>query len=267
MSDSNSGDTGGSPYGETPPRQNPYGQPPSEPPASPYGEPPAQQNPYGQPAQQTPYGQPAQQNPYGQPAQENPYGQPAQQNPYGQPTQPPAYGQQTPYGGQPAYGQPGQAYGGTATDKRPGSVTGAAVITLIFSGLSLLLYAFILIALIVAKDEVVDAITQEPDFEDLGISPDSAFGAIVAFVAVFLVWCVIACVLAVLVLRRSNAARITLVVSSAMTVVFSLLGITSLVSAITLLAGIAVIVMLFVGGANEWFKGRNRQAIPGMTQY
>src|SRR5215210_2546020 len=127
MSDSNSGDTGGSPYGETPPRQNPYGQPPSEPPASPYG-------------------QPAQQNPYGQPAQENPYGQPAQQNPYGQPTQPPAYGQQTPYGQQPAYGQPGQAYGGTATDKRPGSVTGAAVITLIFSGLSLLLYAFILIA-------------------------------------------------------------------------------------------------------------------------
>jgi len=240
MSDSNSGDTGGSPYGETPPRQNPYGQPPSEPPASPYGE---------------------------QPAQQNPYGQPAQQNPYGQPTQPPAYGQQTPYGQQPAYGQPGHPYGGPATDKRPGSVTGAAVITLIFSGLSLLLYAFILIALIVAKDEVVDAITQEPDFEDLGISPDSAFGAIVAFVAVFLVWCVIACILAVLVLRRSNAARITLVVSSAMTVVFSLLSITSLVSAITLLAGVAVIVMLFVGGANDWFKGRNRPAVPGMAQY
>lgn len=231
MSDSNSGDTGGSPYGETPPRQNPYGQPPSEPPASPYGEPPAQPNPYGQPAQQ---------------------------NPYSQPTQPPAYGQQ------PAYG-PG--YAGPGTDKRPGSVTGAAVITLIFSGLSLLLYAFVLIALIVAKDEVLDAITQSPDFEDFGISPDSAFGAIVAFVAVFLVWCVIACVLAVLVLRRSNAARIALVVSSAMTAVFSLLGIGSLVSAITLLAGIAVIVLLFVGGANDWFKGRNRTAVPGMTQY
>jgi len=71
----------------------------------------------------------------------------------------------------------------------------------------------------------------------------------------------------VLVLRRSNAARITLVVSSAMTAIFSLLSITSLVSAITLLAGIAVIVLLFVGGANDWFKGRNRQAIPGMTQY
>ena len=246
MSDSNSGDTGGSPYGETPPRQNPYGQPSSEPPASPYGEPPAQQNPYGQPAQQ------------------NPYGQPEQQNPYTQPTQPPAYGQQAPYGQQPPYGH---GYAGPASDKRPGSVTGAAVITLIFSGLSLLLYAFILIALIVARNEVLDAITQEPDFEDLGISPDSAFGAIVAFVAVFLVWCVIACVLAVLVLRRSNAARITLVVSSAMTALFSLFAIKGLVSGITLLAGIAVIVLLFVGGANDWFKGRNRQAIPGMTQY
>jgi hypothetical protein len=261
MSDSNSGDSGGPPYGETPPRQNPYGQPPSEPPASPYGEPPAQQNRYGEPAQQNPYGQPTQQNPYGQsaqqnpdaqPAQQNPYGQPAQQNPYAQPSQPPTYG---------------QGYAGRDSDKRPGSVTGAAVITLIFSGLSLLLYAFILIALIVAKDEVLDAITQSPDFEDLGISPDSAFGAIVGFVAVFLVWCVIACVLAVLVLRRSNAARITLVVSSAMTAVFSLLGIGSLVSAITLLAGIAVIVLLFVGGANDWFKGRNRPAVPGMTQY
>jgi hypothetical protein len=53
-----------------------------------------------------------------------------------------------------------------------------------------------------------------------------------------------------------------------MTAVFSLLSITSIVSAITLLAGIAVIVLLFVGGANDWFKRRGHQpAIPGMTQY
>ena len=251
MSDSNSG----SPYGP-PPSQNPYGQPPSGQPASPYGEQPAQQSPYGDPP----------------PQQQNPYGQPAQPPPYGPATQPPAYGQQQPAYGQqqPAYGQPGYPYGGPGSDKRPGSVTGAAVITLIFSGLSLLLYAFILIALVVARDEVLDEITRQPDFEDAGISADSAFGVIVAFVALFLVWCLIACILAVLVLRRSNAARITLVVSSAVTALFSLLAITSLVSAITLLAAVAVIVLLFVGGANEWFKGKGRQpgqAIPGMTQY
>jgi hypothetical protein len=240
MSDSNSGS---SPYGENPPGQNPYGQPAGQP-ASPYGERPAQPSPYGEP--------PAQQNPYGQPAQ----------NPYAQPSQPPAYGQQ------PAYGQPGYGYAGPGSDKRPGSVTGAAVITLIFSGLSLLLYAFVLIALVVARDEVLDAITEEPGFEDLGISADSAFGLIVAFVAVFLVWCLIACILAVLVLRRSNAARITLVVSSAMTAVISLFSIGSIISAVTLLAGIAVIVLLFVGGANDWFKRKGQQqAVPGMTRY
>jgi hypothetical protein len=254
MSDSNSGS---SPYGDTPPGENPYGQPPPGQPASPYGDQPAQPSPYGEP--------PAQQNPYGQPAQQNPYGQPAQQNPYGQPTQPP---QQNPYGQQPAYGQPGYGYAGPVSDKRPGSVTGAAVITLIFSGLTLLLSAFALIALLVARDEVLDDITREPGFEDLGISADSAFGLIVAFVAVFLVWCLIACILGLMILRRSNAARITLVVSSAMAALVSLLSITSFVSAITLLAAVAVIVLLFVGGANDWFKRKGRQpAVPGMTQY
>src|SRR5687768_1989582 len=132
MSDPSSGDSGGSPYGP-PPSQNPYGQPPSGPPANPYGEQPGQQSPYGDRP-------PQQQNPYGQPAQPPPYGQ-----------QQPAYGQPPAYGQQPAYGQPGSPYGGPTSDKRPGSVTGAAVITLIFSGLSLLLYAFVLIALVVAK--------------------------------------------------------------------------------------------------------------------
>ena len=246
MSDSNTGDSGGSPYGP-PPSQNPYGQP-----ANPYGQqpPPQQQNPYGE--------QP--------PQQQNPYGEQPPQNPYGQPTQPPAYAQPPAYGQQPAYGQPGYPYG-PATDRRPGSVTAAAVITLIFSGLSLLLYAFALIALLVARDEVVTAITEEPQFEDLGISADAAYGAILAFVGVFLVWSLIAGILAVLVLRRSNAARITLVVSSSVTALISLFGIGSGVSAITLLAAVAVIVLLFVGGANDWFKGKGHPTIPGMTQY
>ncbi|MGH3307907.1 MAG: hypothetical protein ACRDOX_09470, partial [Nocardioides sp.] len=141
MSDSNSGDKGDSPYGP-PPSQNPYGQPPSGQPASPYGEQPAQQ-----------------------------------QNPYGAPAQQPGYGQPPPYAGQqPAYGQPGYGYGGPATDKRPGSVTAAAVITLIFSGLSLLLFAFFLVAMVVAKDEFLDEMTGQPGFEDAGISADAAFG-------------------------------------------------------------------------------------------
>ncbi|HET8961511.1 hypothetical protein [Nocardioides sp.] len=253
MNDSNSGDTSGSPYGP-PPSQNPYGQP-----TDPHGQPPPQQSPYGEaPQQQSPYGEGPQQSPQGQPAQPPAYGPP------------PTYGQPAPYGQQPGYGQPGYPYGGPASDKRPGTVTAASVITLIFSGLSLLLFAFGLIGLVVAKADVLSAFTEEPEFEDLGISADAAFGGLVAIFGVFLVWCLIACILAVLVLRRSNAARITLVVSASVTAVLSLLGIGSGVSAIFLLAGVAVIVLLFVGGANDWFKGKPRQTgqtIPGVTQY
>ena len=56
-------------------------------------------------------------------------------------------------------------------------------------------------------------------------------------------------------LRRSNVARILLVISSAVVALFSLLSITSGVSAVWLVAAIAVIVLLFVGGAGDWFKG------------
>jgi hypothetical protein len=248
MSDSNSGDTGGSPYGP-PPSQNPYGQPPTGPPANPYGEQPVQQSPYGD-------GPPQQQNPYGDrpPQQQNPYGQTAQQ--------PPPYGPQ-----QPAYAGPSRPYGGPASDNRPGSVTGAAVLTLIFSGLTLLFDAFLLIALVVERAEFLDWITRRPWFEDSGISAESAFGATVVLGCVVLVWCLVAVILAVLVLRRSNAARITLVVSAAVTALLSLLSIDILVPAATLLAAVAVIVLLFVGGANEWFKGKNRRSVPGMAQY
>lgn len=78
---------GQNPYGQQPPQQNPYGQPPN-----PYGQQPQPGRP-GQP----PYGQP------GQPAQPS-YGQqphyPPQQNPYAQ--QPPGSAQSA----APPYGQP-----------------------------------------------------------------------------------------------------------------------------------------------------------------
>jgi hypothetical protein len=85
----------------------------------------------------------------------------------------------------------------------------------------------------------------------------------------FAVWSLIATILGVLVLRRSNGARIALVVSSAMTILLSLLAIGSGVSAITLIGGIAVIILLFTGGASEWFKRKNAAApgIPGVQQY
>lgn len=207
----------------------------------------------GTPSYPPPTGQP--QQPYGQ--QPPPYGQqPYGQQPYGQ--QPgygqPAYGQQ-PYGYQaPAY----SPYGASNGDRRPGTVTAAGVITLIFSGLTLALFAIIGIVVVAAKDEFITRIENQPGFQD--ISPNDVVSVVAVVCLVFAIWCIIAMVLAVFTMRRSNGARIGLVISSALVAILSLLGITSGGSAVTLLASIAVIVLLFTGGANEWFGRRNPDA-------
>ena len=216
---------------------NSPGTPDSGQPSNPYGDPPA--SPHGQP---DPYGQPPQQPGHGQ--QPPPYGQPA---PYGQ--QQPAYDTSGGYGAPPAYS--------SDPHKRPGTVTAAGIITIICAGLSFLLMALFALMLAVAKDEAREQIEKEPAFEDAGISADTLIDAGVAIFGILALWCLIATVLGFLVLRRSNGARIALVVSAAVSALVSLLGITGGVTAITLIASIAVIVLLFTGGASEWFKGKN----------
>ena len=66
-----------------------------------------------------------------------------------------------------------------------------------------------------------------PEFQDANIDADAAVGVLVAVILGLVVWAVIAIVLAVLVMRRSNVSRILLVISSAVVALFSLLGVTS----------------------------------------
>jgi hypothetical protein len=204
-------------------------------------------------------------NPHGEPA--NPYGRPpeaAPPPPYGQP---PAYGQGQPqYGQPPAYGQAQPQYGQLGhysepmppdpdADKRPGPVTAAAVLTLVFSGLTAALFVFAMVGLVVQRDAFLEELDNEPGLED--VSPDDLFAVMMIVLGVFLVWSLVAIVLAILVLRRSNAARILLIISAAMTALFSLLAIMSAVSAATLIAGISVVVMLLTGSARDWFARKN----------
>ena len=196
-----------------------------------------------EPGQTNPYGQP---DPYGQ---TNPYGQPTpsgQASPYGQP---PA-GEPSPYGQPPSYGMAQQPN----PDRRPGTVTAAAWVTIVFSVIVGAIFAFTGLALLVARDQVITEIEQVPEFQDSGINADAAVGVLVAVMAGLVVWATVAIVLSVLVLRRSNVARILLVISSVVTALFSLLAITSIVSAVPLIASVAVIVLLFTGGAGAWFK-------------
>lgn len=214
-------------------------QPQQQPPAYP----PPQQNPYGQ-QPQAPAQQPAQQ-PAQEPAQ--PFGQPQ----YGQPPQ--DYGQQQGYG-QPAYGQPpayGQSY--QDPDKRPITVTVAGIITLVLSGLTLALLVLGMAALGVAREEVVDQMRGEPGLGD--IDPNDIVSVLLVVFGAFIVWCILAMVLAVFAMRRSNGARIGLVVSAALAAVLSLLAITSGLSAVSLIGCAAVIICLFTGGASQWYKG------------
>lgn len=237
---------------------NPYGDPQDSGPSGPPPPPPNPYDPAGQP-------QPGQQ-PSGQPSPGS-----TPQSPYGQPPAAP-YGQGRTQSFREMYGETApevpsdyalHGYGGgqqVADDKRPGTVTAAAIITLVFSGLTAVLFGLALIALMVARQDVTDAIDDElakqPGMED--IVADDVTTIILVVVAIMLIWTLISCLLAVLVMRRSNVARILLVISSAFSLLGSLISIGSGLSAVSLLASGAVIVLLFVGGANEWFRSKNQ---------
>ncbi|WP_210439044.1 hypothetical protein [Nocardioides xinjiangensis] len=193
--------------------------------------------------------------PYGQ---SDPYGVPPTggQSPYGQP---PSYGQPPTYGQQ-AYGQQ------PAGDRRPGTVTAAAWITIVFSALTAILFALVAVVFVVAREDFVTAFEEEMrngvGASELDVDAESLAGVIVAVLVAFAIWALIALVLAVFVLRRSNVARVLLVISSAVTALFSLIGIASGISVVPLVAALAVIVLLFVGGAGDWFRGPASGGVP-----
>jgi hypothetical protein len=152
------------------------------------------------------------------------------------------------------YGRP------LGNDERPGTVTAAGWITLVLSGITALLFGFLTLALLVAKDEIITEINRELIRQDAygDFKAEDFYGGFVVVMVVFTAWCLIACVLAVMAMRRSNVARILLIISAVVSGVLSLLGITSVVSALWLIACVAVVVMLLGGAARDWYAHRRR---------
>jgi len=152
------------------------------------------------------------------------------------------------------YGRP------LGNDSRPGTVTTAGWTTLVLSGLTALLFGFFTLAMLVAKDQMIDEINRQLlEADAVGdFNAEDAFGVFLVVLLVFTVWCVIACVLAVFAMRRSNVSRILLVISASVAAVLSLLSIGSVISAVWLLGCIAVAVLLLTGGANDWYARRRR---------
>ncbi|HEU4545233.1 MAG TPA: hypothetical protein VFR88_02980, partial [Microlunatus sp.] len=252
------GQPGGAPYpqgGQTPQQGGP-GYPPQGGPGYPPQGGPGYPQQGGYPPQygQQPYGQQGQQ-PYGQQGQQ-PYGQQGQQ-PYGQQGQQP-YGQGGPYGQpqqyQPAYGTPQKPFD---PDARPVSVTIAAWITWVLSGLAILSFLVTALFIVAARDQLLPMIEENPTFQDLrerNVTVDDVVAATWVMGVIVVLWAATAMVLAWFAYRRSNWARIALVVSAALTLIFSVFAMP--VGLLHTFGTGAVITLLFVGGAQQWYSRR-----------
>nr|CAA9360058.1 MAG: hypothetical protein AVDCRST_MAG46-3215 [uncultured Nocardioidaceae bacterium] len=161
------------------------------------------------------------------------------------------------------YGQGGQGqYGGSG--KRPGGVTAAAWITIIMSALTGLLWLILGLAMLVAGDEINEEIQKDQttmdELDRAGITAQQLEDGIQVFGIICMVIGLL--MLAVIflargVLKGSNGARIGLVIASVLTVLIGILFIGSVVSILWIIAGIAVIVLLYVGDANRWFASKS----------
>jgi hypothetical protein len=166
---------------------------------------------------------------------------------------PPAFGQQP---AAPAWA------GGTYRDpeRRPATVAIAAAMTWFFAGVAALMFVLVVLMLMFAQDTLVEAMRADARFDDLNVSVDDLLAAVWVVSAVAVFWSVAALALAVLAFRRIGWARILLAVSAGMTCLVSLLAFPA--GLLMLLPAGAVLVLLFTGGANDWYARRSRPVPP-----
>jgi hypothetical protein len=151
---------------------------------------------------------------------------------------------------------PGSAPAAVATrQSRPGVVVVACVLTWIASGVTALGMVATGVLLAVHPDTLLDEVhRQNPELESQGVTDDMLIGVTFAMIAVIVLWCVSAAVLAMLVLRRVEWARVVLVVSAATAAALSLVGtaIGGFLLAITLVASGATLVLLLRPEVRAW---------------
>jgi hypothetical protein len=235
------------------PNSNSPSERPAPPPTEGFGTPapPSQPQQGGYPGQS---GYPGQ----GQPEQhgQGQPGYPAPPSPYAQGGSPSASWAPPAYGQYPQQAPSYSAYGHPDDPgRRPATVTIAAWLTWGAAGLTLFVYGIVVLLLLVAQDRLIDALEQQPGFQELNMARDQVLALLWLMSAVIIVWCLAAIVLAFFAYRRANWARITLVASAAMALLLSLaafpLGLLHV-----LLTG-AVIALLFLGGANAWYSHKD----------
>ncbi|HEY1133948.1 MAG TPA: hypothetical protein VGE77_05170, partial [Nocardioides sp.] len=240
-----------------------YGAPPA---ASPSPDPPVQA-PVDQPGNQ-PGNQPG--APVQQPWGQQPSGQQApSSSPY--PTYPPAtppyqpppgspYAGAAPYQG---FGDPGrgpQGWQPPAPTRRPGAVLAACIATWIASGLVALTMIASVAAVVADPDFVMDEMRRtQPEALEQGITSDYLVGAVAVMGGFVVLWCLVACVLAVFTLRGRGWARILLLVSAG---VAGLLCLVSVLVAPPAVVGVPAAALAFFcllrSEVAAWFAARSR---------
>ncbi|GAA5155429.1 hypothetical protein GCM10023340_40680 [Nocardioides marinquilinus] len=163
----------------------------------------------------------------------------------------------------PQYGG-GNPYGGSgAPTKRPGTVTAAAIITMVFGALTTLGCGILGLTLLLAdKSDVIndlqDRLGDQSTFDDYSFEDwENVLSAAGIIFLVLAVWALISIALAVGAMRGSNGARIMLIISAGVSIVVSLVGtLIFLFPGLNLIAAIAVIVLLFTGGAGDWYRAK-----------
>jgi hypothetical protein len=181
---------------------------------------------------------------------------------YGAPQYPSGQQPSQQYGSQ--YDQGGN-YPQAAAMKRPGGVTAAAIIAMVMSLITGGFWLLLGIAFLVGGDSLADDFLDQPDgrrlVEEMNLTDQEFRDGMMALgigsvVAGLLMLAVV--LVAIGVLRGSNVARILLVICAAITLLIGLVLIQSVISILWIAAAIAVIVLLFVGGASSWFASKRR---------
>ena len=130
-------------------------------------------------------------------------------------------------------------------------MTAAATLTIIASALTTLMWFLAIYGLLVDRDRFIERLEDARDLGD--VNAGDVLNGLVAVAVVGVVWCLIAMLLAILTLYRSNAARILLIISAAVTALLSLPGVLFIYPVLTLICGASVVVMLSSKSSREWF--------------
>ncbi len=175
---------------------------------------------------------------------------PASSYPFGQ--QRPAPGDEQPAAVVPSsQAAPGQPAAPDASQKRPGVVTVAVVLTWLGAGFVGFLFSLLVLMLLVAQDTLLEAARQAPGLDDLGLTSSDLLSILWVSAAIALFWCLAATVLGFLALRRLTWAWGLLVASAVMTLLCSLL---TLPVGLTFGLPASVALGLLLGGrSRRWF--------------